>query len=66
MGGRWLGSLALVLALMSSPAASVASQMPQPGTPAPEIAGGPWINSSPLTLTALRGRVVLIDVWTYG
>ena len=66
MASRWLGSLALVLALVIHPAAPVASQTPQPGTPAPEIAGGPWINSSPLTLTALRGRVVLIDFWTYG
>ncbi len=25
-----------------------------------------WINSSPLSISELRGRVVLIDVWTYG
>jgi hypothetical protein len=36
------------------------------GRPAPEIAGGPWINSEPLTLVGLRGRVVLVDFWTYG
>jgi cytochrome c biogenesis protein CcdA/thiol-disulfide isomerase/thioredoxin len=34
--------------------------------PAPEFAGlGHWLNSRPLTLAALRGRVVLIDFWTY-
>ena len=33
---------------------------------APDIAGGPWINSTPLTLAALRGRVVLVEFWTYG
>jgi cytochrome c biogenesis protein CcdA/thiol-disulfide isomerase/thioredoxin len=34
--------------------------------PAPEFAGlGRWFNSRPLTLAALRGRVVLIDFWTY-
>jgi cytochrome c biogenesis protein CcdA/thiol-disulfide isomerase/thioredoxin len=27
---------------------------------------GPWINSKPLTLAGLRGRVVLIDFWTYS
>ena len=27
---------------------------------------GPWINSEPLTLAGLRGRVVLIDFWTYS
>lgn len=34
--------------------------------PAPElILGGQWFNSEPLALTSLRGRVVLIDFWTY-
>ena len=33
---------------------------------APEfISGGAWINSDPLTLQSLRGKVVLIDFWTY-
>jgi hypothetical protein len=25
-----------------------------------------WINSSPLSMSGLRGQVILIDVWTYG
>jgi peptide-methionine (R)-S-oxide reductase len=33
---------------------------------APEIAAGTWINSEALTLKGLRGRVVLIDFWTFG
>ena len=33
---------------------------------APEISGGQWINSEPLTLKALRGRVVLIEFWTFA
>ena len=34
---------------------------------APEFRGlGAWINSEPLTLAGLRGRVVLIDFWTYS
>jgi len=36
------------------------------GQPAPEFSGGPWINSEPLTLTDLRGKVVLVEFWTYG
>lgn len=33
---------------------------------APElILGGIWFNSNPLTLAELRGKVVLIDFWTY-
>jgi cytochrome c biogenesis protein CcdA/thiol-disulfide isomerase/thioredoxin len=33
---------------------------------APELAGtGRWFNSRPLSIRSLRGRVVLIDFWTY-
>lgn len=43
---------------------------PMPDTnaypPAPElISGGEWINTKPLTLASLRGKVVLVDFWTY-
>lgn len=35
--------------------------------PAPEIAGiTAWINSQPLTIESLKGKVVLIDFWTYS
>ena len=34
--------------------------------PAPDFVGNQrWFNSKPLTLAALKGRVVLIDFWTY-
>ena len=33
---------------------------------APEIASGQWINSEPLTLKDLHGRVVLIEFWTFA
>jgi len=33
---------------------------------APELAPGTWINSEALTLKGLRGRVVLVDFWTFG
>ena len=36
------------------------------GKPAPELADGEWINSSPLVLKTLRGRVVLLEFWTFG
>ena len=36
------------------------------GNCAPEFSGiNAWINSDPLTMQELRGRVVLIDFWTY-
>jgi thiol-disulfide isomerase/thioredoxin len=35
--------------------------------PAPDFRGvAGWLNSKPLTLNGLRGRVVLIDFWTYS
>ena len=33
---------------------------------APEISNGLWINSEPLTLKSLHGRVVLIEFWTFA
>ena len=33
---------------------------------APEFAPGNWINSEPVTLKSLRGRVVLVEFWTFG
>ena len=33
---------------------------------APELATGDWINSEPLKLNDLRGRVVLVEFWTFG
>jgi len=34
---------------------------------APELTGlSDWINSEPLTLTGLRGKVIVVDFWTYS
>jgi cytochrome c biogenesis protein CcdA/thiol-disulfide isomerase/thioredoxin len=42
------------------------SKLPDYGV-APAIhADGAWINSTPLTLQQLRGKVVLVDFWTYS
>lgn len=32
---------------------------------APELAGGYWVNSEPITMESLRGRPVLLDFWDY-
>jgi cytochrome c biogenesis protein CcdA/thiol-disulfide isomerase/thioredoxin len=37
------------------------------GTPMPSLAGATgWLNSPPLTRESLRGKVVLVDFWTYS
>jgi len=38
------------------------------GVPAPDFPGGlDWLNADgPLSLAGLRGKIVLLDFWTYG
>lgn len=33
---------------------------------APEIDNEVWINSDPLTMAELKGKVVLVEFWTFG
>ena len=33
---------------------------------APEIVSRQWLNSEPLSMQALRGKVVLVEFWTFG
>ncbi|MDE2029483.1 MAG: cytochrome c biogenesis protein DipZ [Alphaproteobacteria bacterium] len=43
------------------------AKMTNDAPPAPEIAGiTHWFNSKPLTLAQLKGKVVLVDFWTYS
>lgn len=51
------------LAMPASPAAGQALRL---NGPAPDVTGGPWLNGGPLSMQALRGRVVLVEFWTYG
>ena len=58
-----VAGLVTLTALRGAPAAG---QTPRIGDPAPEVAGEQWINGGPLTTEGLRGRVVLVEFWTYG
>jgi cytochrome c biogenesis protein CcdA/thiol-disulfide isomerase/thioredoxin len=40
--------------------------LPDYGAAPPLHVDGAWINSKPLTLDELRGKVVLVDFWTYS
>lgn len=65
-----IARLLAVVALVVSPAVVVgAAGADEPGAglvgrPAPEWQAEHWINSEPLTLESLRGRVVLVRFWT--
>ena len=45
---------------------TTAGDLPDYGVAPPLHADGDWINTKPLTLAQLRGKVVLIDFWTYS
>jgi hypothetical protein len=61
---RPLPSLAAVVALTSSAPAQEPVAMK---VAAPELAGiEAWINSKPLALKDLRGKVVVLHFWTFG
>lgn len=59
-------STALVLALALWAAWPHAGRALTNGAPAPEFSGENWINSEPLNIAGLKGRVVLVEFWTYG
>ncbi len=73
---RMICSLCFVLAITTSPAfltsyITKGQDMTAPDAGrvhAPEITGGRgWLNTDkPLSLAALKGKVVLLDFWTYG
>ena len=52
--------------VLLSPFGSSAEYKSSESATAPDLATGEWINSEPLKLKDLRGRVVLIEFWTFG
>jgi len=69
-----ISAFSIVFGVLACAAAlSLAVLPPADDTPAGTPAAAPafrdidtWINSEPLTLDALRGKVVLVDFWTYA
>ena len=55
-----LGALVIVTSL------GVALAGAEVGKLAPEISGQSWLNSKPLKLAELKGKVVLLEFWTFG
>ena len=61
-GVRAIAATALVVAALTGEAGA----QPAPGRPAPALGAGKWINSAPLSIEGLRGRVVAVEFWTFG
>jgi len=57
------------LLLLTGTATTAAIAQNAQNRPAPELVGGPWLNTSgdkPVTLAALKGRVVVLHFLTFG
>jgi cytochrome c biogenesis protein CcdA/thiol-disulfide isomerase/thioredoxin len=60
------GGPSMAMMMKAKPAAAAAEALPVEGQ-APSLSGAvEWLNSPPLTIEALRGKVVLVDFWTYS
>lgn len=64
LGGGWLGQSMQAAPMMQS----CDDYVGRTDAPAPEFVEGlDWINTSePLTVADLRGKIVVLDFWTYG
>ena len=66
LGAVAVATLVAALALHPSWRSKEASA-PEPARKAPEFAGiERWLNSEPLSMEALRGKVVLVEFWTFA
>jgi thiol-disulfide isomerase/thioredoxin len=63
--GLWSGATPVELKSEEYPLTFAAAQLPVEGS-LPSLDGAiEWINTPPLTMTQLRGKVVLVEFWTY-
>ena len=61
------GAAGALLAVISASRGATAALPVERNSTAPEFTGiDKWLNSQPLTMQQLRGKVVLVDFWTYS
>jgi hypothetical protein len=71
---RWVltGLAAVGLGVLlggDSPARAAENPFVLDAVPAPELTGGPWLNTpkgAPVRVAGKRGRVTVIHYWTFG
>ncbi|HEU5394169.1 MAG TPA: hypothetical protein VFV36_05145 [Candidatus Methylomirabilis sp.] len=63
---RWVAGPVLALSLQGAAEGAGLLQAPETAPVAPAVESPAWINSAPLRLADLRGKVVLVEFWTYG
>src|ERR1700751_6011768 len=64
---RQLSGLFVLLLVLAAPFLS--ADVIEQNTPAPELVGGPWLNTrngAPLTLSSRRGQVTIVEFWTFS
>jgi cytochrome c biogenesis protein CcdA/thiol-disulfide isomerase/thioredoxin len=65
-GGQAGGDANPAMMMKAKPAVAQAETLPVEG-PFPPLTGAvDWLNSPPLTVDGLKGKVVLVDFWTYS
>lgn len=67
--GGSLFALGMALALCSIGSPAHAQEAVSLDIAAPELVGGPWLNTSrraPIKLVSRRGKVTLVEFWTFG
>jgi thiol-disulfide isomerase/thioredoxin len=63
---KTLTAAAMFSAIAATAGSAAIAGTPGSGNIAPEFTGiDKWLNSEPLTMQQLRGKVVLVDFWTY-
>ena len=72
-GGAMMSANAPTMAMNANPAAMMkaasagaAENLPVEGMLPPLLGAVQWLNSPPLTAESLKGKVVLVDFWTYS
>ena len=60
---RVIFSLLTGLIMLTAAAPTLANDV---GRPAPALLSETWLNTKPLQLASLKGKVVMVEFWTYG